>query len=316
MREGRHHNVNRRGSLSAVGAAAPAIRWQRRGRDAIMPRHAARTFIAVRTPDRTELWPFFAELAAVAAAETLPRFRTRIAVDNKAAAGGFDPVTAADRAAEAALRRAIAARYPDHGIIGEEAADKPAAAAWSWIIDPVDGTRSFVCGMPTWGTLVGLLEDGVPRFGMMSQPFVGEYFIGGDGVAELVRPDGSHSLRCRTGTALDAATLFATTPDMFAPGAESAAFAALARRVRLTRFGADCYGYALLAAGFVDLVVEANLGYYDIAPLIPIIEAAGGVVTDWTGRPVRSGGRAVAAASPALLEQALTVLAACGPQGP
>jgi len=261
------------------------------------------------TPDRAELWPFFAHLAAVAARETLPRFRAGIAIDNKASDGGFDPVTAADRAAEAALRAAIAARYPSHGIIGEEAAEKPAAAAHSWIIDPIDGTRSFVCGMPTWGTLVGLLEDGVPRYGMMSQPFVGEYFIGGGGIAELVRAERTLALRCRATGGLAAATLFATTPEMFAPGHEADAFAALTSRVRLTRFGADCYGYVLLAAGFVDLVVEANLGYYDIAPVIPIVEAAGGVVTDWAGLPVRSGGRAIAAANHTLLDQALAILA-------
>ena len=259
--------------------------------------------------EASELWPFFAELAAVAAAETLPRFRAGVAIDNKDAAGGFDPVTVADRAAEAALRAAITARYPDHGILGEEEADKPARGPYSWIIDPIDGTRSFVCGMPTWGTLVGLLEDGVPRFGMMSQPFVGDRFIGGGGRAELVRADGVTPLRCRRGTPLDAATLFATTPEMFAAGTEAEAFDALSARVRLTRFGADCYGYSLLAAGYVDLVVEANLGYYDVAPVMPIVEAAGGVVSDWAGRPLRSGGRAIAAADPVLHQQALALLA-------
>lgn len=259
-------------------------------------------------PSRDELWPFFAELAAVAARETLPRFRAGIAVDNKAAGAAFDPVTAADRAAEVALRAAIAARYPDHGIVGEEQADKSGAGRWCWIIDPIDGTRSYMSGMPTWGTLVGLLEDGVPRFGMMSQPYVGEYFIGGGGVAELVHGARRVALRTRATTELAFATLFATTPDMFAPGAEAAAFARLSAGARLTRFGADCYGYALLAAGCIDVVAEANLGYYDIAPLVPLIEAAGGVVTDWSGRPLRSGGRALAAANPVLLEAALRAL--------
>ena len=124
----------------------------------------------MNAPSPAELWPFFAELAAVAARETLPRFRAGIAVDNKAQGGAFDPVTAADRAAEAALRAAIHARYPQHGVIGEEPADQPGVGAWTWIIDPIDGTRSYVSGMPTWGTLIGLLEDGVPRYGMMSHP--------------------------------------------------------------------------------------------------------------------------------------------------
>ena len=163
--------------------------------------------------------------------------------------------------------------------------------------------------MPTWGTLIGLLEDGVPRYGMMSQPFVGDRFIGGGGRAELVRADGVTPLRCRHGTTLAAATLFATTtPEMFAPGAEAEAFEALSARVRLTR---SCRLLRLLAArgGYVDLVVEANLGYYDVAPVIPIVEAAGGVVSDWAGRPLRSGGRAIAAADAALHEQALALLA-------
>ncbi|MGE0485681.1 MAG: histidinol-phosphatase [Gammaproteobacteria bacterium] len=264
------------------------------------------------TPDDSALRDFLATLADVAAAETLPRFRAGIAVDNKAAGRAFDPVTEADRAAEAALRRAIAARYPEHGIQGEEAADKPARSRYTWILDPIDGTRSFVCGMPTWGTLVGLLEDGAPFYGMMSQPFVGERFVGGGGRAELIRAEGARDLRTRQDRNLGTATLFATTPEMFAPGPEAEAFAALSARVQLTRFGADCYGYSLLAAGFVDLVVEANLGYYDIAPVIPIVEAAGGVVTDWAGQPVRGGGRAIAAASPALLEAALEILARAG----
>ncbi len=259
-------------------------------------------------PDAATLWPFFNELAACAAGQTLPRFRRPQVVDNKAGPHAYDPVTEADRACERALRAAIAARYPDHGIRGEEGQDSDGSSAWSWIIDPIDGTRSFVCGMPTWGTLVGLLHEGVPRYGMMSQPFVGDIFIGGGGRAELIRGDATVAIRTRTDRSLAEATLFATTPEMFAAGAERTAFDALSARVRLTRFGADCYGYVLLAAGYVDLVVEANLGYYDIAPVMPIVEAAGGSVSDWQGRPLRAGGQALAAASPALLEAALEVL--------
>ncbi len=260
--------------------------------------------------DRDTFWEFFLHLAEVAARETLPRFRVPLDIDNKDASGGYDPVTIADQAAEAALRAAITERFPTHGIQGEEQADKRGTSVWSWIIDPIDGTRSFVSGMPTWGTLVGLLEEGVPRFGMMSQPFVGDCFIGGGGHADLFSHGQRTSLKCRSGRNLDSATLFSTTPDMFAPGAELDAFNALSRAVRLTRFGADCYGYCLLAAGHIDLVVEANLGFYDVAPLIPIIEAAGGVVSDWSGKPMRSGGRAVAAASAALHAQALKYLRA------
>lgn len=260
--------------------------------------------------DRDTVWPFLGELAETAARETLPRFRVPLNVHNKAGAGDFDPVTEADRAAETAMRALIGARYADHGILGEEAAAKPAAGAYTWILDPIDGTRSFVSGMPTWGTLIGLLEDGAPRHGMMSQPFVGECFLGGDGRAELRGRDGSRALAVRPAATLAEASLFATTPEMFNPGAEAEAFATLSRAVRLTRFGADCYGYCLLAAGHVDLVVEANLGYYDIAPLIPIVEGAGGVVRDWSGKAVTGGGRAVAAASEALLDAALELLGA------
>lgn len=260
--------------------------------------------------DRDTIWEFLQHLAEVAARETLPRFRAPLVIDNKDAGGGFDPVTIADQAAEAALRAAISARFPAHGIQGEEEQERHGSSVWSWIIDPIDGTRSFVSGMPTWGTLVGLLESGVPRYGMMSQPFVGDCFIGGGGQADLFSHGQRIRLACRRDRELATATLFATTPDMFAPGAELNAFNCLSKAVRLTRFGADCYGYCLLAAGHVDLVVEANLGFYDVAPLIPIIEAAGGVVTDWAGKPMRSGGRAIAAASGALHGAALKYLRA------
>ncbi len=258
--------------------------------------------------DQETVWAFFEELAVAAARETLPRFRSPLVVENKAGTDDFDPVTEADRAAEAALRRLIEARFPAHGIVGEEAAEKPGTGEFTWIIDPIDGTRSFLSGMPTWGTLVGLIEHGAPRFGMMSQPYVGDRFVGGDGRSELITAAGATPLRCRAASALDAATLFATSPDMFSPGRETEAFNALAGQTRLTRFGADCYGYCLLAAGHIDLVVEAKLSYYDIAPLIPIVESAGGVVTDWSGTAIRGGGRAVAAANGALLEAALKVL--------
>jgi len=258
--------------------------------------------------EAADLWPFFLTLAGLAAEQTLPRFRTTMRVEDKATTGAFDPVTEADRAAERALRAAIIERYPHHGIIGEEEAPRPAQGPYSWILDPIDGTRSFMSGMPTWGTLVGLLYKGVPQFGMMSQPLVGDCFIGGAGRAELIRQEGVRPLSCRAGVAVSQATLFSTTPDMFAAGEETSRFETLCRAVRLVRFGADCYGYALLAAGFVDLVVEANLKFFDIAPLIPLIEAAGGVVTDWEGCAVRGGGRVVAASDAALHEAALRLL--------
>lgn len=255
-----------------------------------------------------EIWLFLRELANIAAQETLPRFRLGCEVQNKIQGEGFDPVTEADRQAERALRQAIQERFPSHGIVGEEFGETVGASEWCWILDPIDGTRSYISGMPTWGTLIGLLKDNVPMYGMMSQPFVGDCFIGGNGLAQLVRPEGVTDLKPRVGITIDEATLFSTTPEMFELGNELNSFQRVSQKTKLTRFGADCYGYCLLAAGFVDLVLEANLGYYDIAPMIPIIESSGGVVSDWDGSPLRSGGRALAAASAELHNSVLNLL--------
>ena len=255
-----------------------------------------------------QVWLFFRELANIAAQETLPRFRQSCEVENKIQRDGFDPVTEADRQAERALRDAIKDRFPSHGIVGEEFGETLGDSEWCWILDPIDGTRSYISGMPTWGTLVGLLKDNVPMYGMMSQPFIGDCFIGGNGLAQLIRPEGVSQLRSRGGIMIDEATLFSTTPEMFEPGGESASFLRVSKKAKLTRFGADCYGYCLLAAGFVDLVLEANLGYYDIAPMIPIVEASGGTVSDWDGKPLRSGGRALAAATADLHNVVLNLL--------
>lgn len=247
------------------------------------------------------------ELVAVAAAAALPYFRQAVTVDNKAK-GGFDPVTIADRETEDALRRAIEQRFPEHGIIGEERPPHRPDARYQWVIDPIDGTRAFICGLPTWATLVGLCDSGVPVCGLMSQPVVGEYFIGGSGSSVNGYRDREISLTTSGVVDLADASLFATSPDMFAVGEEAARFDALSAQARLTRYGVDSYAYCLLAAGHIEIVAEAGLGFYDVAALIPIIEAAGGVVTDWAGRPVRGGGAVVAAANPALHERALQLL--------
>ena len=257
---------------------------------------------------------FLLELAAVAGAVVLPYFRQTMVVGDKGKQG-FDPVTEADRGAEQALRAAILARYPDHGVLGEEFGETPGAGVYRWVIDPIDGTRAFVCGVPTWGTLIALCKHDRPVLGLMSQPFVGECFVGGSGEAWHLRGDTRRLLRTRDNTDLATSYLFATAPEMFAPETEWPAFQRLAKRVRLARFGIDCYAYCLLAAGHLDLVVEAGLGYYDIAPLMPLIEAAGGIVTDWTGAPVRGGGRVIAAANASLHAQALAVLQAADDGG-
>lgn len=250
---------------------------------------------------------FLCSLVDVAAAAALPYFRSGVAFENKSDAG-FDPVTVADRTTEDAIRAAILARYPDHGIIGEERDEINPDARYRWIIDPIDGTKAFLCGLPTWATLIGLCDESGPVLGLMSQPVVGEYFIGGFGEAEGVGREGRTSLRASNIKNLPAASVFATSPDMFSPEEELPRFKALSGQARLTRFGVDSYAYCMLAAGFIDIVAEAGLGFYDVAALIPIIEGAGGVITDWTGAPVRSGGRVLAAANSPLHAAALSAL--------
>lgn len=249
---------------------------------------------------------FMRRIAETAAAQTLPRFRASGDVANKAS-GGFDPVTEADREAEKAIRALIASQYPEHGILGEEFGAERAGGRHVWVIDPIDGTRSFISGVPLWGTLVGLTLDGDAVAGMMSQPFTGELFYAlGDG-AHFERRSEVRRLATRRTVALADATLCTTTPGMFRDAARHA-FDRLESGVRLSRYGTDCYAYAMLAAGHVDLVVETGLQSYDIVALIPIVEQAGGVVTDWTGGPAEKGGAVVAAATPALHAAALRTL--------
>lgn len=250
---------------------------------------------------------FIPQLVSLAAATSLKHFRAKLDVENKASAG-FDPVTIADRETEDVLRAAIMQRFPAHGIAGEERAAHRGDAATCWVIDPIDGTKAYVCGLPTWSTLIGLCVDGAPILGAMSQPLVGEYFIGGQGQAWNVTAAGRVALSTSKCATLDNASLFATSLDMFERDSELAQFERLSRRAKMTRFGVDSYAYCLLAAGFVDVVAEAGLGFYDVAALIPIIEAAGGVVSDWNGNPVRGGGAVLAAASPELHRAALEVL--------
>lgn len=248
-------------------------------------------------------------LADISAAAILPHFRRRLTVANKALDTAFDPVTVADRAAEKAMRDAIEARFPDHGILGEEFPERIAAGLCRWVLDPIDGTRAFIMGSPMWGTLLGLTEGGQPRLGLMNQPFTGERFWSAEKRAHMREPGGRvRKLSTRPCASLGAAVLTTTHPDLFASRGDAAAFRRLRERVRMTRFGGDCYGYCLLAAGFVDLVVEVGLKAYDVVPLIPIIEGAGGRVTTWEGAPATQGGRIVAAGDPRLHGEAMKVL--------
>jgi histidinol phosphatase-like enzyme (inositol monophosphatase family) len=255
-----------------------------------------------------DLGGFMDELATVSGQAILPFFRAAFGTEDKAAGlGAFDPVTEADRAAEAAMRRLIREQFPDHGILGEEFGAEATDAEHVWVLDPIDGTRAFIAGLPLWGTLIGLTRAGTPVRGLMHQPFTGELFSGDGAAANWRGRTGERRLLTRRCESLDEAVLCTTSPKLFSE-AERPAYEALEASVRLARYGTDCYAYCMLAAGHVDLVVEAGLQPYDIVALIPIIEGAGGVVTDWRGGPAAGGGRVVAAGDPRLHEAALARL--------
>lgn len=226
---------------------------------------------------------FAGRLADAAGAAIRPYFRSPVAVDAKP---DRTPVTAADRAAEEAMRRLIEAEHPEHGIIGEEFGRIRDDAELVWAIDPIDGTKAFISGIPTFGTLVALLVGGNPVIGIIDQPISGERWLGVLGRPTMLNGKDIHVRACRS---LDEASLFATAPSMF-QGADAAAWERLGVGVRMVRYGVDCYAYGLLAAGFIDLVVEADLKVWDWAPMAPIIEGAGGLVTGWDGRRLRLGG--------------------------
>jgi histidinol phosphatase-like enzyme (inositol monophosphatase family) len=253
-----------------------------------------------------ELEDFALELAQTAGGIAKAHFRRPLTVENKAESG-FDPVTAADRAIERVLRGAIRERYPDHGIVAEEEGSHAARSAYTWFIDPIDGTRSFIMGSPLWGTLIGVSRHDVPLFGVLCQPVLEEVFFGAPGGSWLIETERRERLRSRQCETLADAALACTDPAMF-DGRDAEAFERLAAGCRLHRFGGDCYNYAMLAAGFIDLVVEGMLKPFDIVPLVPILEGAGCVVTDWEGRPATGGGLVVAAATPALHAAALQLL--------
>ncbi len=235
-----------------------------------------------------------------------------LGVDDKAAPGGFDPVTIADRDAEAAMRATLARLRPDDGVIGEEIAAKPGTSGFTWVLDPIDGTRAFIAGAPTWGMLIAV-NDGVrPIVGLIDQPFTGERFegvvVGASRGARWTRGAESRALKTRPCARLEDATLLSTYPEV-GDATEAAAFNAVRRRARLTRFGLDCTGYALVALGCADLVIEAGLQPYDVQAVIPVVEGAGGVITGWKGEPCAQGGRVVAAGDPRVHAAALEMLA-------
>ena len=233
-------------------------------------------------------------------------------VEDKTPHAGFDPVTAADRGAEEAIRRLISARFPEHGVVGEEHGDDRPEAEWVWVLDPVDGTRGFICGVPLWTTLIGLKFQGAPALGSIGQPYLDELYLGRmrahGGGARLIARGGERPLRVRPCPRLTEATLAATDPDGNFSPAELAAFRQVRAAARLTRLGGDAYFFAMVAAGLIDLVVEAGLKAWDIDPVTPVIEGAGGLVTDWRGAPRVGAGQAVVAGDRACLDEALTAL--------
>jgi len=249
---------------------------------------------------------FACALADAARAETLTdRART---IEDKGGAGGFDPVTDADRAAERAMRALIEAEHPDHGIAGEEYAEHVGAGRYVWSLDPIDGTRSFMCGLPTWTTLIALLDGGRPAVGLIDAPRLGERYLGDESSSRLIRDGGgSVALAVSDCRRIAEARLATTDPYLFA-GAEREAFERVRGAARTTRYGHDAYAYARLAAGSIDLVIEAGLKPYDYDALIPVVRGAGGVTGDWPVGYDFKPGRIVAAATRELFEEAIEAL--------
>lgn len=256
--------------------------------------------------ERTELMAVAAELADAAREATLLHFRTALDAENKET-DHFDPVTVADRLSEERMRAILALRRPHDGILGEEMGAQAGTSGLTWVLDPIDGTRSYLAGTPTWGVLISVADETGPIYGLIDQPYIRERFEGGFGRAEMVGPHWRRTLKTRAARPLSQCILMSTFPEVGTPE-EGAAFRRLVPQCRLTRYGIDCYAYALIAAGQIDLVVEAGLQAYDVQAPIAVIEAAGGIVTDWQGRPAPQGGRILAAANREVHAAALAVL--------
>ena len=263
--------------------------------------------IPVSPTERAALLAFARRAAEEAGEQALRWFRTPMQVDNKGGEHAFDPVTEADRACERALRTAIGAAWPEHGLYGEEFGHQPGNGL-TWVIDPIDGTRGFAAGLLHWGLLLALFDGQRPIIGVLRQPFVDETFWGDGERAGYQRAGQERPLAVRGCPKLGSAILATTSPHLFKSGAQAAAFGALADQVRMTRYGGDCYHFALLAMGHVDLAVETRLNPYDIQALIPIIEGAGGQVTAWDGGDAAMGGNVLASGDAALHGKALELL--------
>lgn len=268
---------------------------------------------APERPDKellSEFVTFAGQLANGSRAAITPLFRAQYETEHKPGRGYFDPVTQADRAAEAALRSLIEKRYPDHGIYGEEYGHQEGSSGYTWVIDPIDGTRAFLTGKPTWGTLIALHNGAKPILGVMDQPYTEERYVGAPDLdlATLTDRKGERRLACRKTTASDA-LLSTTHPSMFDGEPEHSRFEKVSQAVRMVAYGGDCYNYAVVALGAMDVVIETQLKPYDIQAMIPIVEAAGGQVTDWQGGPADLGGEALATGCAAVHDALLALLA-------
>ena len=247
-------------------------------------------------------------LADLSGAAIRPFFRKALAVTSKGGRAAFDPVTAADRAGERAIRKAILARFPNHGIVGEEYGNVAGEGRYCWVIDPIDGTRAFIMGSPLWGTLIGLIDGSRPILGLMDQPFTAERFWSdGHRLSWRGPSNQKRTLTTRACRRLAKAVLATTDPDLFTAD-QAAAFAEMRSRVQMTRYGGDCYGYCLLAAGFIDVIIECSLKPYDVVALIPIIESAGGLITAWDGGSAAEGGCIIAAGDARVHREAMVIL--------
>jgi len=255
------------------------------------------------------------QAADAASVQTMANFRQVIDVENKEQPGNFDPVTIADRNAEKAIKEVVLDAFPTHGFFGEESEIKIVEDQPLWIVDPIDGTRAYITGMPLWGTLIAVYDGEDVVLGVLEQPVLQERFVGtafGNGGsparAELITPAREKRIHTRQGISLADAIVQTTAPEFFEQATHSKVFEKLKSSVSMVRYGGDCYCYALLAMGFVDIVIEATLQPYDIAALIPIVEGAGGIVTNWDGGTAVNGGSVIACGSMQLHEQMLTLI--------
>jgi histidinol phosphatase-like enzyme (inositol monophosphatase family) len=262
-------------------------------------------------PDRlAELDAFIIDLNRASAEVILPLFRADHGLEDKGGKLGFDPVTQADKGAEAAIRKLIAGRYPDHGVIGEEYGEDRPDAEFVWVLDPVDGTRAFIAGLPLWTTLISLRWRGDPALSSIGQPYLGEIFVGHAGGSRLLSREGERAIHVRPCAALTDAIIGSTDPHTYFEPAELGAWNQVRAAAKLTRLGCDAYAYAMVAMGKMDLVVESvACKAWDIEVAVPLVEGAGGVVSDWRGQPIgRKGGQVAMAGDRAVLDEALVAL--------